>query len=83
MPIFHAEKLYIAVLQHLIGKRVRIEAEKPIGSARLLHGLTGTVIASHPIASDWVKIRLDANAVTPHQVWSVTISRLVWLAEAA
>lgn len=40
------------------------QAVKYIGSARLLHGLTGTVIANHPIVDDWVKVRLDENTVT-------------------
>lgn len=62
-----------------IGKRVKIRAFKPEGSARLLDGLTGTVLAPHPLAEDWVKIRLDPNPVTPHEEWSVPKDRLVFL----
>ena len=63
--------------EQLLGKRVQIEAIKPHGSARLLHGLTGTVIALHPIASGWVKVELDENSRTPHRDWSVAVDRLV------
>ena len=61
----------------IIGKRVRIRAVKAFGSARLLDGLTGTVVALHPIASGWVKLDLDENSRTPHRSWSVAIDRLV------
>ncbi len=61
----------------LIGKRVRIRAVKALGSARLLDGLTGTVVAVHPIASGWVKLDLDENDRTPHRDWSVAADRLV------
>jgi hypothetical protein len=63
--------------EQLLGKRVQIEAIKPHGSARLLHGLTGTVVALHPIASGWVKVELDENSRTPHREWSVAVDRLV------
>lgn len=62
-----------------IGTRVRVEAEKQIGSAYLLRGLTGEVIGPHPIASDWVKVRLDPNPITPHEEWSMPLERLVIL----
>lgn len=61
----------------LIGKRVRIQAVKAQGSARLLHGLTGTVVALHPIASGWVKLELDENTRTPHRDWSVATDRII------
>ena len=48
------------------GDRVRIRAVREHGSARLLHGLTGEVVAPHPIARRWYKLRLDANDVTAH-----------------
>lgn len=70
-------------MQHLIGKRVRIQAIKYIGSARLLHGLTGEVIGPHPLADGWVKVLLDKNDVTPHREWSVPVDRLVMEREAA
>jgi hypothetical protein len=63
--------------EQLVGKRVQIEAIKPHGSARLLHGLTGTVVALHPIASGWVKVELDENSRTPHLEWSVAVDRLI------
>jgi hypothetical protein len=59
------------------GARVRIRASKLQGSARLLHGLTGTVIGPHPIATGWVKIVLDPNPVTPYGEWPVASDRLV------
>ena len=61
----------------LIGRRVKIRAVKAHGSARFLDGLTGTVIAAHPIASGWVKLDLDENSRTPHRDWSVAADRLV------
>jgi hypothetical protein len=63
--------------EELVGKRVRIRAVKALGSARLLNGLTGTVVAAHPIASGWVKLDLDENSRTPHRDWSVAVDRLV------
>jgi hypothetical protein len=63
--------------EQLVGKRVQIEAVKPHGSARLLHGLTGIVVALHPIASGWVKLELDENSRTPHRDWSVAVDRLI------
>src|SRR5438067_712112 len=63
--------------QKLVGKRVRIRAVKALGSARLLDGLTGTVVAAHPIACGWVKLDLDENTRTPHREWSVAADRLV------
>lgn len=66
-------------VQDLVGKRVRIRAIKEFGSARLLNGLTGTVVAMHPVAAGWVKINLDINPITPYQDWSVAIDRLVSL----
>jgi hypothetical protein len=64
-------------LEELIGKRVQIRAVKAYGSARLLNGLTGTVVAVHPIARGWVKLDLDQNSRTPHRDWSVAVDRLV------
>lgn len=58
------------------GDRVRIRALRHVGSARLLHGLIGEVIARHPIATGWYKVRLDHNEVTPHALWSVPGERL-------
>lgn len=63
--------------EDIIGRRVRIRAVKAVGSARLLDGLTGTVIALHPIASGWVKLDLDENPHTPYRDWSVAVDRLV------
>src|SRR5438309_8570196 len=63
--------------EELVGKRVRIRAVKALGSARLLDGLTGTVVAAHPIACGWVKLDLDENTRTPHRDWSVAADRLV------
>jgi len=80
-PDISRRKIVHCSLHHLIGARVRIQAVKEIGSARLLHGLTGTVIGLHPIAEDWVKVQLDANGVTPHRVWSVPLDRLVMVEE--
>src|SRR3954453_3007087 len=63
----------------LVGKRVRIRAVRDVGSARFLDGLTGTVVAAHPIAFGWVKLDLDENPRTPHRNWSVAADRLVVL----
>jgi hypothetical protein len=63
--------------EDLIGKKVIIRAQKQCGSARLLNGLTGTVIALHPIAPFWVKVHLDVNLVSPHREWSIPEDRLV------
>jgi len=63
--------------EDIVGKRVQIRAVKALGSARLLDGLTGTVVALHPIASGWVKLNLDENSRTPHRDWSVAVDRLV------
>jgi hypothetical protein len=68
-------------VEELVGKRVQIKAIKALGSARLLDGLTGTVVAAHPIASGWVKLDLDENPRTPHREWSVAADRLVLLAQ--
>lgn len=60
----------------LVGKRARIQVPRNMRSARSLDGLTGTVISLHPLVPDWVKIRLDANPVTPHHEWSIPADRL-------
>jgi hypothetical protein len=64
-------------VEELVGKRVQIQAVKELGSARFLNGLTGTVVAIHPIASGWVKLDLDENTRTPHRDWSVAADRLI------
>jgi hypothetical protein len=56
---------------------VRIRAIKQHGSARLLNGLTGTVVAAHPEVPDWVKVHLDPNSVTPYREWSIPEDRLI------
>ena len=61
----------------LVGKRVRISAARTLGTARLLNGLTGIVISTHPIAQNWFKLLLDPNDVTPHAVWSIARDRLI------
>ena len=58
------------------GERVRIKALREIGSARLLDGLTGSVVAPHPLARGWYKINLDPNEITPHSDWSAPRDRL-------
>jgi hypothetical protein len=60
----------------LIGKRARIQVSRRQCSARALNGLTGTIIALHPLVLDWVKIQLDVNPITPHDEWSVPIEQL-------
>jgi len=60
-----------------VGQKVRIRAIKWVGSARVLNGLTGTVVGTHPIAPDWIRIRLDPNSVTPKLDWSIPADRLV------
>jgi hypothetical protein len=69
----------IEALQHTYcpGDRVRIRAFREIGSARLLDGIGGKIIALHPVATGWFKIRLDPNGVTPHTEWSAPGDRLV------
>jgi hypothetical protein len=64
------------------GDRVRISAISNMGSARLLHGLTGEVVGLHPLARGWYKIRLDANKISPHSEWTAPAERLVSEAEA-
>jgi hypothetical protein len=61
----------------IVGKRVQVRAVKTLGSARFLHGLQGTVIATHAIALNWVIILLDPNTRTPHLQWSIPFDRLV------
>lgn len=56
---------------------MRIRAIKQHGSARLLNGLTGTVVAGHPEVPDWVKVHLDPNSVTPYREWSIPEDRLI------
>ena len=56
---------------------MRIRAIKQHGSARLLDGLTGTVIAAHPEVPHWVKVHLDPNSVTPYREWSIPEDRLI------
>jgi hypothetical protein len=63
----------------LLGKRVRINGTLAQGSAFLLNGLTGTVIAFHDIAPDWVIVRLDQNLVTPYSEWAIPENRLIAL----
>jgi hypothetical protein len=59
------------------GERVRIRAIRYVGSARLLHGLTGDVVGPHPIAKGWYKIRLDPNKISKYTDWCVPGDRLV------
>jgi hypothetical protein len=54
-----------------------IRAAKSTGSARLLNGLTGTVIAPHPIARGWVIVHLDLNQATTYRTWPVPERLLV------
>ena len=61
----------------VVGKRVQVRAIKTEGSARFLHGLQGTVIATHAIARNWVVVLLDPNPRTPHLQWSIPLDRLV------
>jgi hypothetical protein len=61
----------------LLGKKVIIRATTQLGSVSILNGLTGIVIAPHPIAPRWVKIRLDPNEITPLEEWPVPEDRLV------
>jgi hypothetical protein len=61
----------------LVGKRVKLRPSKWFGSVRVLNGLTGTVIAPHPIAPRWVKLQLDPNQVTPYKEWTVPQDWLV------
>lgn len=58
------------------GDRVRISAVREVGSARLLDGLFAEVVGPHPVATDWYKIRLDENDVTPYLDWSAPRDRL-------
>jgi hypothetical protein len=64
-------------IESLVGKKVRIRAIKPEGSARILDGLTATAVCSHPFAVNWVMIDLDPNPITPHRRWSIAVDRLV------
>jgi hypothetical protein len=62
--------------QSLVGRRVQIRAVKSEGSARFLNGLTGRVVAKHPIAPNWVVVALDCNARTHHLEWGIPIESL-------
>jgi hypothetical protein len=64
----------------VIGRRVQVRAARPQGSARFLDGLTGTVIAKHPIAPNWVIVALHLNARTHHLEWGIPIESLTMLA---
>lgn len=63
--------------------RARIVAQRSIGSAALLNGLTCQVVGAHPIAIGWVKIALIADAEElqrrglKHRDWSIAANRLV------
>jgi hypothetical protein len=59
------------------GDRVLIVAVTDMGSERLLNGLTAEIVCPHALASNWYKILLDPNVVTPHSEWSVPADRLV------
>ena len=59
------------------GDRVRIRAIRNVGSARLLHGLTGEIVGPHPIAKDWYKIRLDPNEISKFADWCIPGNRLI------
>src|SRR5579875_3227997 len=61
----------------LTGKRIQIRTLKWDDSVRILDGLAGVVVAMHPIASEWVKIRLDPNPVTADLEWSIPANRLL------
>jgi hypothetical protein len=65
----------------IVGKRVQVRAVKAHGSARLLDGLQGTVIATHAIALNWAIVVLDPNTRTPHLKWSMPLDRLVLCGE--
>jgi|SRR5579875_613796 len=58
------------------GVRVRIKAIKEEGSARFLHGLTGTVIRPHDSGMGWVWIELDSNDRTAQRLWPIAVDRL-------
>ena len=60
----------------VVGQRVIIRAVRRFGSVRVLNGLTGTIVAPHPFVTSWVKVRLDPNPVTPHEVWAMPRDRL-------
>jgi hypothetical protein len=60
-----------------VGQRVRICAIRNIGSARLLHGLTGEILGPHPIAKRWYKMRLDPNQISEYRDWCVPEDLLV------
>ena len=66
-----------------VGKRVQIIGTPQQGSAYLLNGLTGTVIAPHEIAPDWVIVRLDPNLVTPYTEWAIPEDSLVAMSQDA
>jgi hypothetical protein len=76
---FGSERAELAENDGLVGQRVRIQAIRDIGSARVLNHLLATVIARHPIAPLWYKIHLDPNSVTRHHEWTIPADRLVVL----
>ena len=74
MPVVSEDVISTA---DLVGKKVTIRAITQFGRVNLLNGLTGIIIAPHPIAPGWVKIRLDPNEVTPLEEWPVPEDRLI------
>jgi hypothetical protein len=66
-------------LRQLLGKRVKVHAPSCGGA---FNGLIGTVIAPHPIATGWCKLKLDSNPITPESDWTIAINNLIPLEDS-
>jgi hypothetical protein len=61
----------------VVGKRVQIVSSQHDQSTKFLNGLSAMVVGVHPIANTWLKLKLDANPVTPQLDWALPANRLV------
>jgi hypothetical protein len=66
----------------LISKKVKIRGTPQQGSAYLLNGPTGTVIALLAIAPDWAIVYLDENLV-PYREWLIPADTLIPVSHTA
>jgi hypothetical protein len=57
------------------GARVRVAATRDIGSESTLNGETAVVLGPHPIARNWVKIRIERDGVE----WPIPKNQLIQL----
>ena len=77
------KKLPAKYEQQLVGKLVQIVPSQHDQSTKFLNGLSAMVVGVHPIANSWLKLRLDANPITPQLEWTLPTDRLVVTGAAA